>query len=444
MFRLYILGFLGLVMGAQCASCSTTLTLDHKSRIVDQSKDRISGNLDIDPGSGQVSGQIQYSHLLTAEEIENGMSFYIPIDLEVGLVSGELVGDFEIIKDTSSYIGKFLKTISIELDGSTEPNTLINVSFEYNGTVDLRGFAQLDYPTEWVEVSANTLMLTPIPTDFPESRYTLRIKLPTDYQIVSPGQSLPGSEGETIVDSQDYIKGINFIFGKDLDIDHLNFRSTHTQLVSYKVSQSTKDRLGEMVGHTIDLYNHTFAVDQPRHLVTIALRPSDEWDASYAAGSNYFVTYDSQSDFYENEQFYYATYAHEMAHFWWKEADPLSNSNWLNEGFAEFSSLLALKSFYGDEAFNAKIKYHEAILDQVPEGVTLSNFERFGKYDQAMSYSAGALLVYDIYRELGERAFYQFLAKTLESQIGSTVDFIQFLKDSYSTDWVGRIIMKIE
>jgi len=401
------------------------------------------GSLDIRPGSGLVRGEVKYIHHMNESDVSDGLSFYIPMDFEVSAITGEYVADHEIKIDTSTYIGQFLKTINIKISKSVTPKTLVEINFTYSGIIDLRGFSELNYPTTWIEVSPNTLMLIPIPVDIPEARYNLRIKLPTDFQVIAPGRTLIDSDYQFMIDSQDYIKGVYFIIGKSLSIEHLKYESTRIRLVSYKVPELMKERISEMAGWTIDYYNRTFGKERKQDYVTIALRPSDEWDASFAAGSNYFVSYDSQSDFAEKEEDYYATYAHEMAHFWWKEADALTNSNWLNEGFAEFSSMLAIKSFYGEKAFEKKVQYHKAILDKVPKGIKLGNFERFGKYDQPMSYSAGALLLYDVYLQLGEKEFNQCLAKISKSNIHTTDEFVDFLIKNFKGPWLDGVLAKI-
>ena len=237
--------------------------------------------------------------------------------------------------------------------------------------------------------------------------------------------------------------GISFVLGKDLAVESYPFEENTVKLVSYEAQDSLKQELAYMVGWTLNYYNDTFGKKHTKRNVTIVLRPTADGDANYAVGDNYFATYDSKEDFFKNKRFHFGNFSHEIAHFWWQKADASTSENWLNESFAEFSSLLAVKHFFGDEVFLKVIEGHQKQVESIPDSVTLTNYERFGLYDQVMSYSVGTLVLYRIYEHIGEQEFYRLLSEIDDKQINTTKQFVALIDKKFKGKWKEELYKRI-
>jgi len=54
----------------------------------------------------------------------------------------------------------------------------------------------------------------------------------------------------------------------------------------------------------------------------------------------------------EQEVSYFSNLAHECAHLWWQMLQ-LTRGDWLNESFAEYSALMAVRELFGAERFES-------------------------------------------------------------------------------------------
>ncbi len=110
--------------------------------------------------------------------------------------------------------------------------------------------------------------------------------------------------------------------------------------------------------------------------------------------------------------------AHEMGHLWWIGAPVTSWEDWLNEGFAEYTSLMIVRDQLGDAAFEAGITGLKREAQGMPpiRGISRSSGKAY-----TVLYKKGALVLYRLEQEMGREAFQQYLEK-LASTRSRSVD----------------------
>ncbi len=110
--------------------------------------------------------------------------------------------------------------------------------------------------------------------------------------------------------------------------------------------------------------------------------------------------------------------AHEMGHLWWIGAPVTTWEDWLNEGFAEYTSLMVVRDELGDTAFETGI----AELKREAQGMPpIRGISRSSDKAYTVLYMKGALVLYRLEQELGREKFRQYLAK-LASTRSRSVD----------------------
>ena len=404
----------------------------------------LSGGLEIRPDENQIKADITYRYVPTEQNAEEPAQFYLPLALEISSIEGSVVTYYEELVDTTSAIGKIFKTLVIYLDSTVTPQQPADIHMKYGGTMALHDFFEVSLPENWIEISPNAVMLTPITTNLIPTTLDLTVVAPDSFQVIAPGQTTTKAPGETLIFSNIPLTGVAFILSNNLDIEEYPYEESVVKLVSYEAQDSLKQALAHMVGWTVNYYNSTFGKSSLKRDVTVALRPFADADANYAVGDNYFVTYDSQGDFFENKPFHYGNFSHEIAHFWWHKANGATADNWINESLAEVSSLLAVKGFLGEKAFQQKLERHQQRATSIPDSLTLTNYERFGEYDQIMAYSVGTLVWYSIYEQIGELAFFQLLREIDEEKISTTHELIAILDRKFEGGWVNSLKKRIE
>ena len=121
--------------------------------------------------------------------------------------------------------------------------------------------------------------------------------------------------------------------------------------------------------------------------------------------------------------------AHEMAHFWWSNANAASWEDWLNEAFAEYSMLMYVRDRLGNEAFKNWIeKYRENAHDTPP----IWGIDRNSPEAYTVLYEKGALLLYELELRLGQYNFMSFLRLTLENEVKTTAEMLALVEKALS------------
>jgi len=162
------------------------------------------------------------------------------------------------------------------------------------------------------------------------------------------------------------------------------------------------------------------------------------------------------SDNLENEDYEYVI-VHEIAHQWWYGVvgNDQYNHAWLDEGLAEYSTLLFFKynSQYGQD-FNQMIKNAEKSFKLYADVFMKVNGKVDGQMDKAVceyatepeyvqcTYTKGALLMDSIRKSVGEKKFIKALQQFYEKYQFQNVtpeDFIAIFNKTSKTDLEGLI-----
>lgn len=146
--------------------------------------------------------------------------------------------------------------------------------------------------------------------------------------------------------------------------------------------------------------------------------------------------------------------AHELAHNWWgatvaeKWLSPGSGGEWIVEGFAEFSSIVAAETKFGPAA--ATLRLSEAFFDPAKQRV----IEEMSIFDNSVAegvsrdtiYRKGAYVAYMLRQIIGEPQYFDALSQFLERfryQQASATDMQVTLEEitgldleSYFADWI--------
>ncbi len=111
--------------------------------------------------------------------------------------------------------------------------------------------------------------------------------------------------------------------------------------------------------------------------------------------------------------------AHELAHMWWNFSK--GNHDWINESFAEFFCLLALKNINDSNIEEYIKKYREAVKKVNKDAHCLYEHPLSNSGDgMTIRYLKGSLMLYEIYDHIKEQRFFQLcrdfykLSKSME------------------------------
>lgn len=242
-------------------------------------------------------------------------------------------------------------------------------------------------------------------------RYDLDVTVePSGYQLVTNGVA----HGHRITSRVPDID-IDLVLGRDLD----TFRDGRLALVTKNVPPEIPRKLLGDMRRVLDFYNSTFGAGDPERSVTGVFRP--------------YVTRDGQGGYFRKGYFVLPkltdadaalpNIAHELAHHWWIHAG--QQQAWLNESFAEYSAMMAMRRLRGPAFFDRVLaeKRQRAAAAPLPP---IYGFDRTKnrKITPIMLYVKGPLALSALEREIGEAKFLRLLRRTAKERVTDTDRFV--------------------
>lgn len=125
------------------------------------------------------------------------------------------------------------------------------------------------------------------------------------------------------------------------------------------------------------------------------------------------------------EREYFRFIAHELAHLWWHHVKNTNSwEDWLNESFAEYSALLALREKFGTDVFQEKINEYSNLSRNLPP---IRNLNRGSDNAHAVLYYKGPLLLCKLEALIGKNKFFKLLNIIHLQKVSSTEKFLNII-----------------
>lgn len=404
--------------------------------------DKVSGWIQLQPKENFMKAQVTYTYI-NDQEPKSKLDFFLDKEVKVTSVTCADLKSYTLTRDESYPLADLLNTLSIKLQEPLQKNDSVTISLSYQANTHLNRFGDIPLPQNWIEVGFNGLNLTPVRPDLKPNVYDMEIKADPAYQVYASGQVTKSGRGNTRIQSDIATMGVNFILGKDLQTATTKGKNNTITIVSHNASDSLKKELTAIADWCLNFYNRTFGTKSPKHQVIFALRPVKDLDASYAVGKNYVVSYDSKEDFFRRKTFHLNNLSHEISHFWWQNATSTSTHNWLNEGFADYVCLMAMRAYFGKEEFNRQVKMIKANVAKLPDTLSLANYDARGKFGTSMSYNKGAYLLYQLEERIGEAKFIDLLTEVAERKVKTGDEFINVVAQMLGEEEAQRVRKEI-
>jgi hypothetical protein len=134
---------------------------------------------------------------------------------------------------------------------------------------------------------------------------------------------------------------------------------------------------------------------------------------------------------------------HETARAWWWEAPQESWENWLNESFAEYSALLAIRERLGVNVFERMIDQKRQEITGLPplwdvQQAEVSTREKQGQANRSLN-DQGTLLLHGLAGRIGYTRFLDFCRAMLWSGVTTTKHMLNLLaeiEDIETSHWL--------
>jgi hypothetical protein len=385
----------------------------------------------VDPHARFVGATLDLSFLSPADGLQE-LTFYLHRQLSLELVDGSLVVSHSSVDPDSTDIPYMpeARAILIQLSRPLAKGERTDLRFEYEGIVDTWPWWLANHISEeWLELG---LYFPWFPYNYEEyGVFTFDVDLTIDsaYELRSFGTAKRTSSGwhfESRVPTNDIVVAGS----RDLRTRRFRGDGYSVQVHFYFLGEVEVQQLGREAVRVLSKYSEWFGEIDQRSLNLIQSKRSHgggysrpglvvlgQMVALLAPGGR-------QADL-----LHYM--AHEAAHMWWRRALATSWEDWLNESFAEYSALLAVRDRLGDEEYVARIarKREQAEGTRPIWGLERSDFssdERSREIRMAL-YSKGPVLLHELAERIGREGFLAWCRELVRSDVSTTDEALRLL-----------------
>lgn len=388
---------------------------------------KITGTVDLSIANQTLAAKLKYEYAAIEPDTSH-IQFYLNRSFSVKKASCNICRQFTYSTEGS------LPTVRIELARSLRRNEKLLIDFEYSGDISKIYNAEhrfLELGLDW--------FWFPIYEKIGEFHFTYDLRINTDvpgFDLVNNGRAKRSGRTWNIRSTV-----------PDFDIDLVladKLIASTDKRAGYDIRVVSKGMPAEIsaailsdIRRVLDLYNSTFGSDDKQRKITAVFRPFPEVDGQGGYfRKGYFILPKPAS-----AESIFRGVAHELAHYWWLNAG--QSHAWLNESFAEYSAMIAIRQIKGEDAFETELERKRRQSVDLPP---LYGFDRTKdpRRSALMLYAKGTLKLYELETMIGKAAFMQFLRKTAVAKVTDTDQLLKLLSTHTSPEMSDRFLASLK
>ncbi|MTI48694.1 M1 family aminopeptidase [Sporosalibacterium faouarense] len=341
---------------------------------------------------------------------------------------------FKKKNDTNPFLPE-ANILTIYFDKEVKKNENIILSFEYEGKIGTVSEFEINRVTsDWVELGLYTPWF-PLDKNMRLFTYNMKLSVDNEYSVVGNGKT-EKSENSWIIKNPQGDFDCVILASKDLKVkqvirDKINVKLYYTDLIDKgTVRYTLKSTQGIIVAYS-DIFGK---IDNQEMKIVYAKRKKG---GGYARKD--FIVLSSRLD---DNISSFKSLAHELAHLWWKNAPTDTWEDWLNESFAEYSALLAIKKELGEKHFIELIKSKQESIEGLP---SIKGIQRDHEKAYSVLYDKGCILLYRLENKIGHDRFKLLFMLINEEKVDSTEKFLSLLSkvtDKKIVKWFEKELIK--
>ena len=289
------------------------------------------------------------------------------------------------------------------------------LTFTYSGTLDKNL-----YTAQVMEFSGHSNWLPFRPRqEYELVAYTLEVSAPPTYQMRSttPGQRNYGRWAYRGTGSAVEITALVAPQFQQL----ASAKGPHIKVIKAAPPLLARDTLLlRKAAAIIAFYNRSLGAQDPIRQFSILL-PGTNRDAFGLLGNATVITY---SDFDVAKRDELLILAHEISHKWWGYGSVHDESEWLNEAFATYSSLLHLRASGDSVGYRTELAKRVQSAAGAPAIIGFNREQAPYPLFRRVVYDKGTVILAALQARVGTGKLYAILAKTAAEKVSTTAGFL--------------------
>jgi hypothetical protein len=329
----------------------------------------------------------------------------------------------KFVFDTSSvtpimYIPNGRKLTLVKSSHSTDDQSVfVKYTSDMKG---LNGWAK-SFTDEWIELNFYSAWF-PVGLNERNSTSKLKLKINDGYLVTGSGKVHRKFDGWEI--EQDWNSFDNVIISaKNLKSKKLHENGSFIEIVYGDFSNQDADSTIRECKNALDLYNNYFGRKDSAYIKFVI--------APFEQGGGY-----SRKNFVRMGTKHFNSYTtrgvgHEIAHFWWNNANTTTWQDWLNEAFAEYSMLMFIRERSGVAKFLKLIEEYKSRTKNLPP---IWGINRNAPESYSVLYEKGSLILYELETLIGKEKFKDLLKDISKNKIADTDPLLNLIGKKLSAE----------
>jgi len=352
---------------------------------------------------------------------DDTLVFFLHKELSIISIEPNHSMSFNFLKEQECpyYYMKNARPLKIILKERNDKNFILHI--KYQGPLKNIAWETTNMlTTNWIELG-NYSAWFPYNPEYGNFSYRVQLFIEDGYKVSGIGEIKKTDDKWEIIQDQP-INDIIIIASRELKSMKYIDEKYRIRIDYLLIKEEKVKELVEDAKFILQLYNDWFVSKNEQY--TIVLVPPFPNRGSYFRKG--FIAMLQPEPGSESDITTFKLLAHEFAHDWWSGANTNNWEDWLNESFAEYSCLMAIREKYGNEIFNDWINYKtfsskfaESIIGHV-NNIRTSNTTRYDK---------GPIALYHLENMLGKIKFIEVLKKINECEITTTENLLNKIEE---------------
>jgi len=385
--------------------------------------------LTLDPEQGSLHANVELLCSSIEQQCSN-LEFYLHKSMEIKSITGSvpITYQFDVEQPCSFPFTPDAGTLKIKLTQPVEDDKLLRIWFEYEGNIGVPPWEVNRITPGWVELGFYAPWF-PYRPELKQFCYDVQVQIDPGYEVIGLGEVKQLGEGlwhisqkqpsadMVVMASNRFCRLRGAESGLEVELDYVDVAKWVVEDVFKKGLQALK--------WFSEWFGVTSSVD-----MRIVITPRIEGGGYARTGFVVLPRIDTES-YKEEEVSYFSNLAHECAHLWWANAPVNSWEDWLNESFAEYSALMAVRELFGTERFESILAKKLKRSEGMPP---IKGIKRNDERAFTVLYDKGCLVLYELEQMAGRKEFIEVLRKTFQQKVSSTAEFVELVGADVSNE----------
>jgi hypothetical protein len=284
------------------------------------------------------------------------------------------------------------------------------------------------FTNEWIALASYSSWY-PVNFDWGKFTYSLTVSIPKPFMVSGAGEiSHQNGKWKLIQSSQ--TSDIVLVASNVLQTKKFKDNDANITMNYIGFTDAVADSI---IASTIQAYNlyKTIYGEVGKANLTIAATPFKGGNA-FARKDFIYMQTKGENSFDINK-----TISHEVAHFWWNKASAENWEDWLNEGFAEFGTLLFIQKFVSDSAYLNEVKEYK----EMSKGVApIWEMNRSDNNASMILYRKAPVALANFRNTIGDEAFFNLLKSIHQNKVTNTADLLSLIEKNISSIAKNKMI----